>query len=106
MTDLVPYFEAKKQAMIDRLSDFVKLESPSHDKVATDKFGAYLKQQFEAYGATVAVHPRDSVGDILLATWNSNASGKPLLIVSHMDTVWALGTIDGEVPLKLEDGRL
>ncbi|MDQ7024868.1 MAG: M20/M25/M40 family metallo-hydrolase, partial [Anaerolineae bacterium] len=34
------------------------------------------------------------------------ASGKPLLIVSHMDTVWALGTIDGEVPLKLEDGRL
>jgi glutamate carboxypeptidase len=106
MTELVQYFETKKQAMIDRLSAFIRMESPSHVKASVDIFGAYLKQQFEAAGANVEVHPREEVGNVLFAEWNGGAAGKPLLIVSHMDTVWAVGTINGEVPLKLEDGRL
>lgn len=104
--NLVQYFEDKREAMIDELKLLIKQESPSSNKAAVDALGAVLKSQFEAMGATVEMHPRDDVGDILLATWQANATGKPILIVSHMDTVWNVGTLE-HMPIHMDnEGRL
>lgn len=104
--NLVDYFEATRQAMVDELIQLIQYESPSNNKAAVDKLGALLKQQFEALGASVEMHARDDVGDVLLAKWQEHASGKPILIISHMDTVWDVGTLD-IMPIRIEDdGRL
>lgn len=106
MSDLTTYFDDKQQQMIDLLTTLVEYESPSRVKAAVDKLGAYLQTQFEAAGATVETIACESVGDVVLARWNDDAPGKPILILSHMDTVWDVGTL-AERPVRLEDdGRL
>lgn len=106
MTNLSAHFADQRQHMVDLLTEMVKVESPSSDKAAVDRMGAFIKHQFETAGATVDVHPRADVGDILLAKWNIAATGKPLLILSHMDTVWDVGTL-AEMPIHHDDdGRM
>ena len=106
MSGLKAFFEARQQSMIELLTATVERESPTHEKAAVDALSQYLKDQLEAIGAEVDVHPREHVGDLLLATWNGDAEGKPILIVSHMDTVHPLGSV-AERPVRLEDdGRL
>ena len=104
--DLLQYFEDKRDLMIDELKVLIEQESPSNNKAAVDALGMLLKSQFEAMGASVEVHPREDVGDILLATWQAEAMGKPILIVSHMDTVFPLGSLE-HMPIHVDDdGRL
>jgi glutamate carboxypeptidase len=106
MPELKSYFEPKQQAMIDLLKELIAIESPSNVKSSVDAMGAKLARLFTASGATVEVHPREAVGDILLAKWNSEAAGKPILIISHMDTVWPIGSVASH-PTRIEaDGRL
>jgi len=106
MSDLVNYFKPQRDAMIDLLSEMVKLESPSYEKTAVDALGNFLEAQCVAAGATVECHARDEVGDNLLAKWNADAPGKPILILSHFDTVWPLGTVEGRPPTLDGEGRL
>ena len=42
------------------------------------------------------------MGDFLLAKWNENAPGKPLMFLIHIDTVWPLGTL-AERPVRIDD---
>lgn len=104
--ELLKYFENKRQSMIDELTVLVEHESPSNNKAAVDALSKVIAQQFEALGAEVEVHPREVVGDIVLGKWNTGAAGKPVLIISHMDTVWDVGTLD-KMPIRMDDdGRM
>jgi len=106
MTDLKAYFADKQQDMIDLLRDLIAIESPTHDKAAVDAMGERVTALFEASGATIERFARDTVGDIILGKWNATADGKPILILSHMDTVWAVGSV-AEHPTRLDgEGRL
>ncbi|MFN3483627.1 MAG: hypothetical protein ACK4YX_11455, partial [Rhabdaerophilum calidifontis] len=50
--------------------------------------------------------PQEKVGDFLLAKWNADAPGRPILFLIHIDTVWPLGTL-AERPTRIDDeGRL
>jgi glutamate carboxypeptidase len=107
VNDFAAYFEAQKQAMVDQLTALVNFETPTTDKAAVDALGAYMRQQFESLGASsVTAIPQEKVGDFLLAKWNEDAPGKPLMFLIHIDTVWPLGTL-AERPVTIEpDGRL
>ncbi|MEL6524963.1 MAG: M20 family metallopeptidase [Chloroflexota bacterium] len=106
MTDLKTYFDEQRQDMLDLLTDLVEIESPSKDKVAVDNMSAKMAALFEAQGASVERVAREEVGDIIIGTWNANAGGKPIVILSHVDTVWDIGTV-AERPVRLEDdGRM
>lgn len=106
MSDIKTYFDDKQQAMIDLLTELVNIESPSKNKQAVDNMADRITELFEARGATVERHPRELVGDIIVGKWNANAEGKPIIIVSHMDTVWDIGNV-AERPVRIEDdGRM
>lgn len=106
-SDLLTHFTAQKQAMVDQLIDLVNFETPTTDKAAVDKLGAYMEQQFNALGASSVTRiPQTAVGDFLLAKWNETAPGKPLMFLIHIDTVWPLGTL-AERPIRIDDdGRI
>jgi len=107
MSDFSAYFESQKQAMVDQLTALVNFETPTTDKAAVDKMGAYMRAQFESLGASsVTAIPQTEVGDFLLAKWNEDAPGKPLMFLIHIDTVWPLGTL-AERPVTIDaEGKL
>ncbi|MCU0482277.1 MAG: M20/M25/M40 family metallo-hydrolase [Anaerolineae bacterium] len=107
MSDLLRYFQSQKQAMTDLLTELVNYETPTLDKAAVDKLGAYMHAQFKSLGASSVTRiPQAKVGDFLLAKWNEDAPGKPIMFLIHIDTVWGIGTL-AERPVRIdEDGKL
>jgi glutamate carboxypeptidase len=107
MSDLLRYFQSQKQAMTDLLTELVNYETPTLDKAAVDKLGAYMHAQFTSLGASSVTRlPQATVGDFLLAKWNETAPGKPIMFLIHIDTVWGIGTL-AERPVRIDaDGKL
>ncbi|HYO87615.1 MAG TPA: M20 family metallopeptidase [Candidatus Limnocylindrales bacterium] len=107
MSELLSYFQSQRDQMIETLTRLVEFETPTTHKEAVDKLGAHLEAEFRALGASsVTRFPIDGAGDVLLAKWNEDAPGKPIMFLIHIDTVWPLGTL-AERPVTIDaDGRL
>lgn len=107
MSQLLPYFQERRAAMIELLTTLVNYETPSTDKASLDKLGAYIETLFRDLGASsVQRFAQTETGDQLLAKWNEGAPGLPILFLVHIDTVWPLGTL-AQRPVRIDDdGRL
>ncbi|NWF69278.1 MAG: M20 family metallopeptidase [Chloroflexi bacterium] len=107
MSQLFPYFQDRRQEMVDLLTTLVNYESGTTAKAHVDALGNFMESQFRALGASsVTRYPQQQVGDFLLAKWHENAPGKPILFLIHIDTVWPIGTL-AERPVRIDDeGRL
>lgn len=107
MSELLEFYRARQQQMIDLLTALVNIESPSRDKSATDKLVDQVENLLNEMGtSSVTRFPQAEVGDYLLAKWNENAQGTPIMAIMHLDTVWPLGTL-AERPVRIDDdGRL
>lgn len=106
MTDLLHYFTGQQDAMTDLLRTLVSYETFTASKADVDKLGAFMEQQFTELGASSVTRiPQDAVGDFLLAKWNEDAPGQPIMFLIHIDTVWPIGTL-AERPTRIEDGVL
>jgi glutamate carboxypeptidase len=106
MADLRSYFDTQTEGMVDLLGDLVSLESPTGDKAAVDRMGERVAEELDRLGASLTIHPRTEVGDIVEACWDTSAgvrAAAPLLMVCHMDTVHPVGEI-GRNPLR-RDGK-
>ncbi|MCA9894445.1 MAG: M20 family metallopeptidase [Anaerolineae bacterium] len=105
MSDLRSYFADYQDAMVQQMTKMVEYETFSTDKARVDAFMDYMTSVFEANDANVIRHKREAVGDALEAIWNADASGKPILILGHGDTVWPYGTL-AERPVTITDDGL
>ena len=107
MSDLLTYFQDQRQQMVDLLTTLVNHETFTQSKPDVDRLGAFMRQQFEALGASsITAFPQQHVGDFLLAKWNENAPGQPIMFLIHIDTVWPIGTL-AERPVRIDEmGRL
>lgn len=106
MSELLQYFQSQKQQMVDLLTELIHFESFTQEKAMVDKLGVFLEKHFRALNASsVRRIPQSEVGDFLLAKWNEDAPGKPILFLIHIDTVWPTGTLAGW-PVRIEDGIL
>jgi glutamate carboxypeptidase len=94
--------------MLSLLRGMVEIESPSDNKAALDSMGAFLAQVFERLGGKVTFYPQKEAGNHLKAEFgggaSDGASGKPVLLLGHFDTVWPLGTL-AKMPFRMEAGR-
>jgi glutamate carboxypeptidase len=89
--------------MVALLSRLVDMESPTDDKAALDRLGAFLADYVTTLGAEVEILHQLQAGDHIRARWGEGVGGA--LVLCHMDTVWDLGTVV-ERPVRVEDGRL
>src|SRR5579883_2519816 len=89
------------------LEQMVGMESPSVDKQRTDKFVDFLasqfRQKFSPAGATIEVIRTEKFGNHLRVRFPA-PSGKRVLLLGHIDTVWPAGEISKR-PFKIEGGR-
>ena len=89
----VQYYHERLDDIITLTTRLANFESPTSDKAYVDLLANFVEQTVKDLGASVQRLARQEVGDILLAKWNADAPGKPLLFMMHMDTVWPLGTL-------------
>ncbi len=106
MDELLNDFHAQTERMIDQTIALAEFETFTTDKRAVDALVDFLAVDVSARGATVTRHPREEVGDILLAEWNADAPGAPILLLAHIDTVWPPGTLAEAVPIQRDDYKL
>jgi hypothetical protein len=93
MSDLLTYFQNYQQQMVDFLTKLISYETPTTNKALVDKLGSFIENECRSLGANVTRIPQEKAGDFLLAKWNENAPGKPIMFLIHADTVWPEGTL-------------
>ena len=97
------YCQQHQGEMLSLLRHMVEIESPSDDKAAVDRMGAFLAQVFERLGGKVTFFPQQEVGNHLKAEF-AGGEGKPALLLGHFDTVWSMGTL-AKMPFRIDNGR-
>jgi glutamate carboxypeptidase len=102
--------------MMSLLREMVEIESPSDDKAAVDRMGAFLAEVFERLGGQVTFYPQETAGNHVKAEFagggprgdsggaSDRADAKPVLLLGHFDTVWPMGTL-AKMPFQIKDGR-
>lgn len=91
------YFKSLQGEMVRLLKTLVQLESPTSDKKAVDKCSAAVIKEIENLGVKVKRIPQKEIGDLYLIEYipsGNKAAGEPILVLTHIDTVWPVGTIE------------
>ncbi|MGH9683761.1 MAG: M20 family metallopeptidase [Candidatus Acidiferrales bacterium] len=105
MMNLLRHSRGRQTEMVRLLGEFVRCESPSHDKAAVDSFARIVAREWRRRGATVRVLTQKKRGDLVRAElWLGE--GKPdgqIMALGHLDTVYPLGTIAG-MPFHVTNG--
>lgn len=96
-------FESSSPEMIALLHKLVELESPTDQKTAVDRLGAFVADECRRRGAQVEIIPNETTGNHVAARWGSGPGG--ILLMHHMDTVFPLGTLES-MPFYEKDGRI
>jgi glutamate carboxypeptidase len=103
--DRLRYFEDRRDALVQTICSFVEIESPSDNKPAGDRMGAFLAGIFEALGGHAHFHRTNDFADNLQIDFPGRDQKKPVLLLGHFDTVYPLGAL-ASMPCRLTDGRL
>jgi glutamate carboxypeptidase len=100
------WLRAREAAMTRLLGKFVRVESPSLDKSAVDRFGKIVAREWRRRGATVKILRQRDRGDHVRAEWNPRRkrATRQVLVLGHMDTVYEAGTL-ARMPFRLSKGR-
>ena len=101
----LPYFESRRDLIVETIRQMVEMESPSDNKQAVDKLGRWLASKFEALGGHSKFHRATEFGDHLQVDFPGRDRRKPVLLLGHIDTVYPLGTL-ASMPCRISDGRL
>jgi glutamate carboxypeptidase len=95
-----------ERGLVRMLGQFVRCESPSHQKAAVDRLGKLVASEWRRRGANVNVLGAKTRGDSVRAEiWLGE--GRPqgqIMVLGHLDTVYPLGTL-ATMPFRVEGGR-
>src|SRR5579859_300213 len=106
MDALLAAIKDHRKGMLSTLERLVRIESPSTVKAAVDRCSAQAAKEFSAIGGKITWHRSRDYGDHLQADFGPRGkSHGRLLLLGHLDTVWALGTLD-RMPYRVARGRV
>jgi glutamate carboxypeptidase len=96
------YFDATR--LLDEIRSWVEIESPTTDPSAVNRMVDKVEADGRAAGTRIErIAGRDGYGDHLLLSSPWGAADEPgILVLSHLDTVHALGTLSGALPFRVE----
>lgn len=86
---------------------WVEIESPSHDGEAVNKMVNQVESEAQTMGLGIDRTPgRDGFGDILKCRTPWGGDGPGILVLSHLDTVHAIGIKETKNPIRREDDKV
>jgi len=96
----------KEATLLERLKTLVEIESPTSDKAGVDHAQSVFAGWAEAAGGKVRRHLHREFGDSLEVRFGAPARGQePTMLLGHLDTVWALGTLT-KMPFRITRDRI
>ena len=99
--------EARIARMVERLSEWVRVESPTRNANAVNAMMDMLVSGIDESIASVERVPgRDGLGDSVILRAGPQTNEKPILVLSHLDTVHPIGTAEKDNPVRREGDRL
>ena len=100
MTDKQNIPELDAEEILDGILEWVNIESPSDDAAAVNRMADRVERDLRGIGTRVERIPgRDGYGDILIARSEGAGESPGILVLSHMDTVHPVGTLEGARPV-------
>lgn len=109
---------AHRDEQVDRLRGWVHHETPSGDAAAVATFVDVLAARWVELGGVATTHPSPAGPHLVVDLPGTPPTGtppppdadapaeSPVLLVTHSDTVWPVGTIAGRVPWTRDGDRL
>ena len=97
------------QALVDELKIWVEMETPTSDPAAVNRLVDHVERSAQAGGLMTERRPGPpGYGDILAvrSPRPAGANAKSILILAHLDTVHAHGTLRDALPLRQDGDRL
>ena len=95
------------EAMASVLEGWVARESPTSDAASVNRMQDLVQAFFAAGNCHVErLAGRDGLGDTLKVTAGAANGKPPILVMSHVDTVHPLRTIERDLPLRRDGDRL
>ncbi len=101
------YLFDRHESMIQDLKKLVNMETPSSNKVLLDRCARFLEDYFkDNLTCSIELVDNSTAGDNLIVRFNQESTLKPVLILSHYDTVFPEGTLK-RIPFSVsEDGEM
>ncbi|HKV29331.1 MAG TPA: M20 family metallopeptidase [Candidatus Acidoferrales bacterium] len=95
MRDLLNWLREREPEIVHLLGRMVGIESPSHEKVAVDRFGSMIASEWRRRGAGIRLlHQRNFGNHVRAEIWLGRGRPKgQLLVLGHLDTVYPTGTL-------------
>jgi glutamate carboxypeptidase len=92
---------------IETLSDWVRLESPTDDILALGRMMDLVVAEADAAGiAHERVAGGAGLADSVILRAGRESADPGILVLSHLDTVHPVGTLENGLPLRIEGDRL
>jgi glutamate carboxypeptidase len=104
---VLSYYREQTPGMLTMLEELVSRESPSVDKDAVDRVADWLETELAVLPVEVERLGQAGTGDSLRVRRppDEGTEGRRVLLLTHMDTVCPIGTIDRR-PFRLEGNRV
>lgn len=94
-------------AFLADLKTWVAIESPTADRDAVNAMVDHAAAHAKARGLSLWRHPTNAqTGDLLIARQGPEERAERVLILTHLDTVHAKGSLAGPLPWREEEERL
>lgn len=95
-----------RDRMTRDIETWAAVESPTVDRPGVNRMMDLAAERMAALGARITRFPgADGFGDAVRADFDW-ADGAPVMVLGHLDTVHMVGTLDHDLPLRRESGRL
>jgi len=92
---------------LDTLFTWIRTESPTHDVAGVNlMMDLVVEQMKDAPVAVERIKGEQGLGDALILRAGPRTDEPAILIMSHLDTVHPVGTIQKDLPLRIEGDRL
>lgn len=95
------------EAMVEGIKRWVACESPSSDREAVNRMLDVVAEDLA--GAPILVERlagRDGRGDVIVARAGPDNGRAPVVVLSHIDTVHPIGTLERDLPIRIEGDKL
>ena len=95
------------EQMLAGIREWVLVESPTYHREGVNRMMDLAEKEMTSLGAKIERIPgKEGFGDTLKAGLPGENSGPGILILSHLDTVHPVGTLDNILPFRREGDRV
>ncbi|HEV2667585.1 MAG TPA: M20 family metallopeptidase [Blastocatellia bacterium] len=107
MFDLLGHYAARREAILESIRELVERETKSREESRLNEIAGFVAGQLREIGGQVELIPQTGYGTHLRARFDfgHERTGRGVLVVGHLDTVWPVGALES-LPFRVTiEGR-